>query len=129
MAKESNETKKRLIAHVSGLNEIAAVVTITSSGRSDREARDDCLSAITAHLMGFDVRRIVVESCDQDLRDRQIVGDALAAVGRVARVEIVHHRASDEPLLWLPDIVAWAFGKSAAWKSRISRIQIHEIRI
>jgi hypothetical protein len=129
MAKEGAETKKRLLAHVDGLDSIAAIVAIEASRRSDRTARDACLRTLTAALLSRDLRRLVLESCDQDKQDRQVLGDALAAAGSLASVSIVHHRASDEPLLWLPDIIAWAYGSSGTWRARISKLPITEIRL
>lgn len=129
MAKESIETKKRLVSHVQGISGISTVLTITSSRVSDRDARDACLEALTSALLVRDLRRMVVESCDQDRRDLQVVGDRLAAARALDSVEITHHRPSEEPMLWLPDIIAWAHGKGGPWRARLAQISIEEIRI
>lgn len=94
MAKESAETKKRLLAHVATLDAVTAIITIQSSRMSDRGARDACLKSLTTLLLSRDLRRLVLESCDQDRQDRQVLGDSLAVSGKLASVSIVHHRAS-----------------------------------
>lgn len=38
------------------------------------------------------------------------------------RLEYRHHRAYDELLLALPDIVAWSWVRSGEWRRRISPI-------
>lgn len=129
MAKESSETKSRLVAHVAGLSTIRVVMVVKTSRESDRSTRDDCLDHLTDELLAAGLRRIVIESCDQDKQDRQVVGDVLARRGKLTAVEVVHHRASDEPLLWLADIVAWAFGGSSSWSSKLSSLAITEIRL
>ncbi|WP_395638780.1 DUF3800 domain-containing protein [Pseudolysinimonas sp.] len=129
MAKESAETKGRLIAHVADLSMISAVIVIRTSRESDRVSRDGCLAALTDHLVSQGLRRMVIESCDQDKQDRQIIGDVLARTKNLDRVNVVHHRPSDEPLLWLADIVAWAHGGSSAWRSKISSLSITELRL
>jgi hypothetical protein len=128
MAKESSETKSRLLAHVARLDTIRVIITVRATGRSARAARDECLNRLTTALAAEGLRRLVIESCDQDVRDRQVVGDSLATAGLLPAVELVHHRASDEPLLWLPDIVAWAYGKSGSWRERLSPLPLTEMR-
>lgn len=129
MAKESAETKKRLLAYAANLEAITAIITIESSRLSDRAARDACLKSLTALLLSNGLRRMVLESCDQDQQDRQVIGDSLAAAGELESVTVVHHRGSDEPLLWLPDIIAWAHGAASMWRARIAPLPIVAVRL
>jgi hypothetical protein len=129
MAKENANNKRGLLDHVASLGIAAHVVTVRVRDRSQRRARDACLAALARALQVHGVGRLVLESCDQDRDDLQVLGDTLASLGAVHDVEIVHLRAHDDPLLWVADIVAWAYGRAGDWGRRVAAIIGEEIRL
>jgi hypothetical protein len=106
MTKENNANRRIILDKVSAMSVIANVVTIGVTDRSQRAARDLCLRKLVSELLDADVTRLVIDSCDQDRRDLQVLGDALADAGRTGAIEIHHLGPHDEPILWLPDIIA-----------------------
>jgi hypothetical protein len=101
--------------------EVSVQITVASTrGRSRRQSRDLNLNHMARTLAAKGVVRVTIESCDQDAADRQVIGDALATMGRLQQVEIIHTRPHDEPLLWIADAIAWAYGrKGGFWTSEI----------
>ncbi|MES2169456.1 MAG: hypothetical protein V4479_01855, partial [Actinomycetota bacterium] len=99
----------------------ARMVAVQVSGRSIRSARDAAFAELTTQLSELDVGRLIIESCDQDRRDVQVIGDRLAALGLLGSIDIHHMNPHDEPLLWIPDAIAWAYGKgSKEWRSLVA---------
>lgn len=93
---------------------------------SEREARDMALRSAFLDLNGMDVARVVVESCDQDPKDRQVIRHAL---GPSPDMTYDHEPASmNNPLLALPDVHAWAWGRGGIYKAAIKH-RITEIRV
>ncbi len=129
MTKENNTNKRALVEHIRELKLSVSVVTVVVSDKSQRSARDACLAALTRELNARGVARMIVESCDQDREDRQIIGDELARWGDSRAIELQHLRAFEEPLLWAADIVAWAYGRSGAWRLRVASLISSEIRL
>ncbi|MFC7382087.1 hypothetical protein [Sphaerisporangium rhizosphaerae] len=91
-------------------------------GRPQRGVRDDCLRRMVPDLVAMGVARLVIESCNQDRQDRQVVREMAGKAQAVDRFEYLHGRPAVEPLLWLPDIVAWAYGKGGDWRRRTGSI-------
>jgi hypothetical protein len=129
MAKENAANRRSILGRVSKMSVIANVVTVSVANRSQRTARDLCLRRLIIELLEARVTRVVIESCDQDRRDLQVIGDALAAAGRTGSLEVQHLRPHDEPMLWLPDVIAWAIGNTEAWRKLVATLVAHETRL
>lgn len=120
MAKESDRRRRSLLAKIAQMGTAAQLVTVRVRGKSIRAARDAALAELASQLLDLGVSRLIIESCDQDRRDLQVIGDELARRGANGRLEIHHLRPHDEPLLWIPDAIAWAFGKGTReWRSLV----------
>jgi hypothetical protein len=129
MAKENAATRRSILRRVAGMSVIANVITVSVSGRSQRSARDMCLRKLALDLVEAGVSRVVIESCDQDRRDVQVIGDALASSDLTGALEIQHLRPHDEPMLWIPDVIAWAFGHTEAWRKLIAPLVARSTRL
>jgi hypothetical protein len=55
-----------------------------------------------------------------DRRDRQGVHLVLEALDVHGQMIYEHLRPFEEPLLWIPDAIAWAWGAGGDWRRRIS---------
>ena len=75
-------------------------------------ARDACLAAIVQSLQEQTVPRLTIETRQDDRDDRRTI-----AKSRLPEPPLVfdHRRGSREPLLWIADAVAWAFGAGGRW--------------
>ena len=79
--------------------------------KGDERARAACLARVTDEVITLECSMLVVESRGNrtaDTRDGQTIETARAK--HTHRLEYRHDLASLEPLLWLPDGVAWAAG-------------------
>lgn len=122
MTTESDRRRKEILSSVCTLSAEAHVYQADLRGRSQRVARDGCFREAVPALIAMGVRRLVVESCDQDHQDRQIIREAVEKAQVRGGFNYLHGRPSTEPLLWLPDIVAWAYGKGGDWRRRTNGI-------
>jgi hypothetical protein len=76
------------------------------------EARSRCLACIVAALQLRSVDRLVIESRQDDVDDERTIHRERQ---RESRLVFEHRRGTDEPLLWIPDGVAWAVGAGPRW--------------
>ncbi|WAM19492.1 hypothetical protein [Rhodococcus sp. JS3073] len=79
---------------------------MSSNKINERQARDATLAAAVRDLAQMPVTNLVIESCDQDREDNRIIRDEL---GAAAPFRYTHDRPTN-PLLWIPDVHAWAWG-------------------
>jgi hypothetical protein len=92
-----------------------------SSAKRDGTAREECLSALIADVAKLGVTQIVLERDDSVVKfDRQVLFRELVAQGLGGRaIQYRHERSRDEPLLWIPDAIAWSYGRGGEWRDRI----------
>ncbi len=91
-----------------------------SQARPTTVARSRCLDALTRDMVALDVSRLVIEKVDGLVHtDANIIKSARQASGAVDRLRYDHVRPFEEPLLWISDCVAWAFGRDAAWRQLV----------
>jgi hypothetical protein len=100
---------------INAVSDLPALYLITV--RTDRLARPErrrrlCLAELLVSLRAHGVEQVYLEGREakQNARDRQLL-DALRAQRRIDSQLRMHHQPGPEnPLLWIPDIVAGAAG-------------------
>lgn len=131
MKHESDGRRREILSAVSQLGIEVRIYRTKLDGRSERKARDECLRVMVQELIDqCGVDRMVVESCDQDHRDNQVIREMVLKAQAEERFVYLHSAPANEPLLWLPDIFAWAVGRGGDWKRRCGSggIEIREIK-
>jgi hypothetical protein len=106
MRKESTHRKTVLLKHVSRLD--CVIFAVTSSSKSDSEAREKCLRVLSFHLLNAGVKRIEIERDESfEKLDKSVLKSALLSHNQ-REVTYRHLSGSEEPILWAADVVAWA---------------------
>lgn len=126
MGKESPSRRRALLADIGGLDVTTHLFIVSQRGVSDRVLRDLCLQEVGLRLPQMGVSRLVIESCDQDKQDVLVLRGALLKADKLKGVTYHHERPAAEPLLWLPDMVAWAYGRGGEWQRR-AKLLITEV--
>jgi hypothetical protein len=112
----SKEGDPRRRAILSTLTELGVLTRIYRS-RSAEPDRDTCLAALLDDLVPLGPTQLVLERRGpQDRQDEALITAALRASGSVLTFR--HTEPHDEPLLWVPDAVAWAVGRGGDWRRR-----------
>lgn len=91
---------------------------------TDRAARTACLAALVEDLAapGGDTQ-LMIEQDDSLVRsDRHELYRLARAAGITDVLEYRHQRTYEEPLLALPDVVAWSWARSRQWRHRLDPI-------
>ncbi len=92
--------------------------------RTDLQARAACFHALVEGLAGGDGdTRLVIEQDDSLVsHDNQCLLEATRAARLRESLHYEHLRAHVEPLLALPDVAAWCWVRSGAWRQRIAPV-------
>lgn len=134
--KEETDRRRDLIAGALGSWGLPALVVVgrPMDPRKQERARRLCFAGLVDHLGTRGVSRLWIDARTPSLnrRDRQMV-DALRSQRRLPhglRVDVA--RPLQEPMLWLPDIVAGAVKAGLdgrpAWRAMINE-SIHEVNV
>jgi hypothetical protein len=111
---------------VSALAAMPIAATVYDAARrypTERAARAACLGGLVEDLAAAGDTQLVIEQDDSLVRsDRHELYRLARAAGITDVLEYRHQRAHEEPLLALPDVVAWCWVRSGEWRRRIGPI-------
>jgi hypothetical protein len=120
-AHESIAAKRRALDVVARLPVTFAVVEVVSA-RPWPAPREEGVAWVMSHAASIRAARVVFERDDANLaRDRRAASAALALVPEDRRPAFVHLRAQEEPLLWIPDLIVWAWSKPTSWRRALEQ--------
>jgi hypothetical protein len=118
----SQESDQRRKAILSAIETLDVGVRIYRCDSTSRDPRTACLRGLLGDLIPAGARRLVIESRDgQDHGDDEIIRAALREHG-TGRLVFGHATPYEEPLLWVPDAVAWAVGRGGDWRRRCAAV-------
>lgn len=114
--------RNQILSTVATLDVEVRLFIAPTKGRSLREARNNALLRMLPDLYEVGVANLYLESCDQDKQDAAVLKEARAAVCRPDDLYFGHRKPAEEPLLWIPDVVAWSYGRDAATRRRVEHL-------
>lgn len=114
---ESDQRRRSILSALAELRLENQVIVVTD--RIPTSARESVLQELVRTLSSRGVARLILDSRQgQDLVDRATIRRAAHANG-YSSLEYRHEQSASEPLLWVPDAVAWAWGRGGDWRRRI----------
>lgn len=123
MVKE-HPSRQRLI--LSTISSMPVAVTIyrarPGSAIHERERRGHCLDGVIRDLATRPGARLVLERDETTVRTDRARLYAAARREGCPDLEYVHESAAVEPLLALPDAVAWAWNRGGDWRRRTAPV-------
>jgi hypothetical protein len=122
--KHESEPRKRAIA--TAIVDACVQATVYDAGRryrNERGQRAACLHALVTDAAGRRDTMLVLEQ-DESLRgwDNQQLIELTRAAGCRDTLRYEHCRAADEPLLSIPDAIAWCWARGGDWRRRIGPV-------
>lgn len=123
MKNESDQRKRAIAAVIAGSGIVATVYDAGRRYRTDRDRRAACLQALIVDTAARGDALLVLEQDDTLLSwDKQRLIEFTRAAGCRETLRYEHRRASVEPLLALPDAIAWCWAKGGEWRRRIQPV-------
>jgi hypothetical protein len=102
-------------------------VRIYSGDGPALKARRRCMRALVSDFAANSVARLVIESGDhEDEVDRQVIYEMRNLVPELKDASYEHMRAYEEPMLWLADAFAWAYGAGPPWRRLIDEVLLSD---
>lgn len=117
-----DEGDRRRRAIIGALAEVSMLATVYSCrhrvGRGAEAARAACLASAVADLQATEKAvHMLIES--RETADRFDRATILGARERTPLLTFEHVRPTEDPLLWVPDCLAWAVGAGGEWRRRV----------
>lgn len=121
---ELDSTRRSALELIAALPvQLTVAVCTRRHGVSEFEARDLCLAALVRELQSQRVPRLIVETRQDDRDDHRTILRTRAAD---PTLNFEHRSGSDEPIVWVADAVAWAYGAGQRLSS-LARPVVHRV--
>lgn len=124
--REGDARRKQILDVIIAL---APVCTIYDSSRHRRrQQREICLRALVADLASSRAQMLVLERDDSILDlDRRLLYQQVHDLN-CPELRYQHLRAREEPLLTIPDAVAWCWQRGGHWRERVREL-VADVRV
>jgi hypothetical protein len=94
---------------------------VYTSQASGETARRRCLERLVRDLLDIGATRLVLESrASGDRLDQRVLRGATGKQPSGTGLLYEHLKPHEEPLLWVPDAVAWCYGNGGDWRRRVA---------
>ena len=124
--KDESDPRKRSIVTAIAVSQVQA--TVYDAGRryrNERERRAACLRALVVDAGPRGDTMMVLEQDDTLVTsDRRLLYQATRETGCTDTLRYEHLHAFAEPLLAIPDAIAWCWAKGGEWRRRIDPVVI-----
>ncbi|GAB3576079.1 hypothetical protein GCM10027445_39550 [Amycolatopsis endophytica] len=119
--KESDRRRKQILDVIAEVR--PRIALYDSSGHHRRQQRAVCLTALLADLAARQARTLVLERDDAVLaEDRKVLYRLVRDLRCSETLQYRHHRAHEEPLLAIPDALAWCWQRGGHWRTRVKEM-------
>ena len=117
--KERDKRKRLILSRLVDLGVRAQV--FYCAAKSAVVGREACLAALISYAAEQKCFKIVFE-CDESIEraDRKFLYGEVRKRGLANVVKYDFKAPRDEPLLWIPDAIAWSYVKGGDWRRRIT---------
>lgn len=126
--KEGDPRRKQIL---DAIFDLQPRVTLYDASRIPRrEQRGVCLDAMVEDLASFDTRMLVLERDDSLVEvDKRLLYRRVRELGCAETLTYRHQRTSEEPLLMIPDAIAWCWSRGGQWKTRVRSLVAEVCRL
>ena len=127
----NQERPPRRRSLLSAISDLDIRVRLYESTEKQETARRQIMASLLADLVDLGCRRIVIESRNysQNENERRAIATAIRLGHAPENLIYDHMRAHEEPLLWVADAVAWAYGARGEWRLRAAGLVDHVRRV
>jgi hypothetical protein len=123
---ERDTRRKTILSVMEAVAPHSVTIYDASSYRNPKVARDAAMGALVDDLAKLGAERLIIEQDDQAVAsDRRIIRERAERAGCQDMLRYQHQRAYEEPLLAIPDAVAWAWAKGRPWRLLASGLVSH----
>ena len=125
---ERDARRRQIMSAIANLR--VQTTIIESRSKNQKDARGKCLRALMRRAHARSAVSITLERDESVMQfDRRILFEANRVFGSEGSVTYANESPRSEPLLWIPDAVAWCYAKGGEWRRRIDPLIVEIIRV
>jgi hypothetical protein len=125
---ESDSRRRQILSVLADLE--PEVTFFECALKSENTARELALTQLVKFAGLAAPARLVIEKDETHLAfDRRILSTEVRFLGLGGEIQFRHETAMAEPLLVLPDALAWVRQRSGAWKREMTRFRYSSVKL
>lgn len=97
-------------------------------GDSSFGPRERCLKAALSHPINVKASHIWLERSSTPYLDKRCI-ERFIQLSSKPFPYVAHQTPESDPLLWIPDILSWSYGRKGIWRAKASAMLSEIIRI
>lgn len=125
MKSEGMARRKKIADAIALLTVDVWVLDASGGSGKEHERRARALNSLLDEVSGAAARFVFDRDTTMERFDRRL----MSAVPSHVRPTHVHHNRHEEPLLALPDVIAWCWARGGEWRRRLDRLAIRVIEV
>lgn len=128
--KERDSRRRQIIDAMCGLGGWVGIYDAARHGKDHHSARKACIDQLAGDCVRLGAQVLVIERDDSLMvHDRRWLYERMHMSGAAGTLRYQHQRAYEEPLLAIPDAVAWCWAKGGEWRKRAEPLvkQVHQV--
>ena len=124
-----NDARRRRFLQVTAALPITARI-YTARRRTDRESRQMILTRLVGDAVDLGAARLVLERDDSLIvHDQRTIREERSRQKAADQLRFDHLRSLDDPMLWLPDAIAWAWCRDRRWRALVQPLISEQIAL
>lgn len=128
MKSESDRKRRQILDAIAELSPQVSIFCAEKGGRPEYARRDHCLRALVASMRANQPSLLCLDREEGSVdADRRVIIEQ----SRLWRTfEYRHMSSADEPLLWIPDAIAWSWPRGGQFRNKVEDlIDVNTIRV
>ncbi|MFD4674607.1 hypothetical protein ACFWNN_33135 [Lentzea sp. NPDC058450] len=118
--KKETPARRKQILSTLGSAVVQVDVYLACCRKGEERARQTCVARLTDDVLKVGVTRLVFDSREvRDDHDLLTIRTTLGKSSWGTGLFYEHLPSENDPLLWIPDIVAWCYGAGGDWLRRV----------
>jgi hypothetical protein len=121
--KEKPQRRRQLFDQVLAGAPNVVIYTATCSNRDQETARAACLHQLVVDLAKSGGQRLILDTRhERNHLDNATIRTALRTIPTNDRLSWEHLDSAADPLIWIPDMIGWAWGAGGDWRTRTASV-------
>ena len=128
MQKETRTRQIQISEEISTFNCQATIIEVSLNGLTDLSARLKALEHLFSRNDTLSAQLITFDASNSVSQDNRLLSTVLSSTSNWMP-HYRHLKFTYEPLLWLPDIIAWCYGRGGTWRDAVEPLVTEVIEI
>ena len=128
MQKETRTRQLQISTQIGQIPFGVILIQVSMAGETDLSARLKALEAVFTHPSTLGSQLVTFDTSNSINQDKRLLASIKSRFG-VSVPHFRHIKYTHEPLLWLPDIVAWCYGRGGPWRDAVEPLVDEVIEI